>query len=278
MMKNNFLVNKTVIITGGAGVLGSVFTYAVANAGANVVVLGRNLEKAQELVNELESKGFKAIAVSADVTDKKSLEEAAKTIIKTYKTIDVLINNAGGNHPNATTSNRFASEAESSVKDFFNLDDQSIRQVLDLNIMGTLLPTQVFGSYMEKDRHPNIINISSMAAFHPLTKVPVYSAAKASINNFTQWMAVYFASTGIRVNAIAPGFFSSDQNRELLWNKDGSPTERTKIIIEHTPMRRFGEPKELIGTLLWLLNPKESGFVTGIVVPIDGGFSAFSGV
>jgi NAD(P)-dependent dehydrogenase (short-subunit alcohol dehydrogenase family) len=164
------------------------------------------------------------------------------------------------------------------MRDFFKMNITDMENLLNLNIMGTLIPTQVFAKHMTGNRKPVIINISSMAAFKPLTKIPTYSAAKASVNNLTQWMAVYFASSGIRVNALAPGFFSTDQNRHLLFTPEGTPTPRTKLILDHTPMGRFGEPEELIGTLLWLLDPELSGFVTGIVVPVDGGFSAFSGV
>lgn len=278
MGNTRFLENKTVIVTGGAGTLGKAFSYAVAKAGANVVIIGRSLEKAEAFAQELSKQGYQALGLSADVTDKESLDIAAKQILKTYKTIDVLINNAGGNHPEATTQNRFASEADQLAKDFFSMTKDAMDHVLSLNIMGTLLPSQVFASYMHKDSSASIVNISSMSAYKPLTKIPTYSASKAAINNITQWLAVYFASSGIRVNAIAPGFFSSEQNKQLLWNEDGSPTARTKTIIDHTPMKRFGEPEELIGTLLWLLNDKTAGFVTGIVVPVDGGFSAFSGV
>lgn len=273
------LKGKVVIITGGAGGLGSAFSKALIEQEARVVVLGRNLDKAEVLAEELRKKGGEAFAVSADVTDEKSLEEAANLIIYKYHGIDILINNAGGNHPNATTEIRFASEhVNDSIRDFFKMNVEDMEGLLSLNIMGSLIPTQVFAKFMNKDRHPSIINISSMSAFKPLTKIPTYSAAKAAINNLTQWMAVYFASAGIRVNALAPGFFATDQNRHLLFKQDGSRTERTALILDHTPMGRFGEPEELVGTLLWLLDHETSGFVTGIIVPVDGGFSAFSGI
>lgn len=278
-MSHPSLKGKTAIITGGAGGLGSAFSEALAKEGCHVVILGRNLDKAQAFAQTLINEGYEAFAVSADVTNPESLELASKTILEKYQTIDILINNAGGNHPNATTENRFASEAvDSKMRDFFKMNIGDMENLLNLNIMGTLIPTQVFAKHMTGSRKPAIVNISSMSAFKPLTKIPTYSAAKASINNLTQWMSVYFASAGIRVNALAPGFFSTDQNRHLLFTPEGNPTPRTKLILDHTPMGRFGEPEELIGTLLWLLDSDISGFVTGIVVPVDGGFSAFSGV
>ncbi len=278
-MKHHSLKGKVVVVTGGAGGLGSAFCQALIDQEAHVVVLGRNLDKAEAFAEELRKKGGEAFAVSADVTDEKSLLEAANLIIDKYHVIDILINNAGGNHPNATTEIRFASErVNDTVRDFFKMNVDDMEGLLSLNIMGSLIPTQVFAKFMDKERHPSIINISSMSAFKPLTKIPTYSAAKAAINNLTQWMAVYFASAGIRVNALAPGFFATDQNRHLLFNQDGSKTARTALILDHTPMGRFGEPEELIGTLLWLLDHEVSGFVTGIIVPVDGGFSAFSGI
>lgn len=278
-MSHPSLKGKTAVVTGGAGGLGSAFSYALAEQGCNVVILGRSLDKAKAFASELNEKGYEAFAVSADVTNPESLEASSKAILEKYGHIDILINNAGGNHPNATTENRFASEAlDKEIRDFFKMNIEDMENLLNLNIMGTLIPTQVFAKHMKGERKPAIVNISSMSAFKPLTKIPTYSAAKASVNNLTQWMAVYFASAGIRVNALAPGFFSTDQNRHLLFTPEGTPTPRTKLILEHTPMGRFGEPEELIGTMLWLLDSDKSGFVTGIVVPVDGGFSAFSGV
>lgn len=274
-----YLKNKTVIVTGGAGGLGSVFSEAVALAGANVVILGRNLEKAEKFSLQLEAKGYPSLALSADVTSVKDLNQAAEQILNRFGSIDVLINNAGGNHPNATTENRFASEVvDESIRDFFKTNTDEMTHLLNLNIMGTLIPTQVFAKYMTSDRDPVIINISSMSAFKPLTKIPAYSAAKAGVNSLTQWLAVYFASANIRVNAIAPGFFATDQNRQLLYNQDGTPTPRTALILEHTPMNRFGETEDLVGALNFLLNKKQSRFITGIILPVDGGFSAYSGV
>lgn len=278
-MSMGFLTNRTVVVTGGAGGLGSVFSKALAREGANVVVIGRNLDKAKAFVQMLKDEGYSALALSANVCSKEDLMSAAKIILEHYDSIDVLINNAGGNHPNATTENRFASEAlDDDIKDFFKLNVEAMTDLLNLNIMGTLIPSQVFAQYMKRENHPSIINISSMTAFKPLTKIPTYSAAKAGVNNLTQWLAVYFASGGIRVNAIAPGFFSTDQNRHLLYNMDQTPTPRTKLILDHTPMGRFGESEELVGTLLYLLNHETSRFVTGVIIPVDGGFSAFSGV
>jgi NAD(P)-dependent dehydrogenase (short-subunit alcohol dehydrogenase family) len=278
-MNTSILKNKTVVITGGAGGLGSAFSLAVAKEGARVVILGRNLEKAQLFADSLTSQGFQALAVSADVTHEESLKIAADLIINRFGSIDILINNAGGNHPDATTEIRFAKDKTSDLtRDFFKMKPSAMTDLFQLNFIGTLLPTQVFASYMKKDRHPCIINISSMSAFKPLTKIPAYSAAKAAINNLTQWLAVYFASSGIRVNAIAPGFFQTDQNKQLLKNPDGSLTDRSKLILEHTPMGRFGEAEELLGTLLWLVNHESSGFVTGVIIPVDGGFSAFGGI
>jgi NAD(P)-dependent dehydrogenase (short-subunit alcohol dehydrogenase family) len=272
------LKNKTIIVTGGAGVLGSAFSLEVAKNGANTVVIGRNEEKAKAFVDQLKSQGYEALAIACDVTNKKELENAAKLIMDTYGSIDALINNAGGNHPSATTENRFASESDGLIRDFFKMDEAAINNLFELNFIGTLLPTQVFARYMKKENHPSIINISSMSAFKPLTKIPAYSASKAAINNLTQWLAVHFASAGIRVNAIAPGFFISEQNKQLLFNEDGTKTKRAESIIEHTPMQRFGHSNELLGTLMYLLNHETSGFVTGIIIPVDGGFSAFGGI
>lgn len=272
------LKGKTVVITGGAGVLGSAFSRGVAQAGARTVIIGRNKAKAQKFADILIAEGFEVLALACDVTQRTQLEAAAQIIMKTYGSIDILINNAGGNHPMATTDNRFATEADASSRSFFDLEAEAVRQLFDLNVMGTLLPTQVFASYMKKEQHPSIINISSMSAFKPLTKIPAYSASKAAIHNLTQWLAVHFASLGIRVNAIAPGFFISEQNQALLFNEDGTKTPRAQTIIEHTPMQRFGEAKELVGTLIYLLNAEASSFVTGITIPVDGGFSAYGGI
>lgn len=280
LLKQN-LVNKVAVVTGGAGVLGSHLTKALASHGASVVIIGRNEAKAVDFANELVNEGFQAIGISADVLNRKSLEDAHAKINEKFGKIDILINCAGGNNPKSTTEDEyfdFDNFTNSKTRGFFDLDLDAFNQVFGLNFTGTLLPTQVFAKDMLDRKNCTIINISSMSAFTPLTKIPAYSAAKAAINNFTQWLAVHFAKQGIRVNAIAPGFFSSDQNRALLWKEDGSPTARTHKILSQTPMGRFGEPEELVGTLLWLVDHEASGFVTGVVVPVDGGFNAYSGV
>lgn len=275
------LSNKVVVVTGGAGVLGTEFSKACAQAGGKVVILGRSLEKAEKLAAEIRSLGQQALAVSADVLSKSSIEQAHELIKNTFGPVDILINGAGGNDPKATTSDEYfnpqALETEG-AKHFFNMDLDGFNYVFGLNFTGSLIPSQVFGKDMVGRSGCSILNISSMSAFNPLTKIPAYSAAKAAINNFTQWMAVHFAKEGIRVNALAPGFFITEQNKNLLIKPDGSLSDRSLKIISSTPMKRFGEPSELIGTLLWLIDPKQSAFVTGVVVPVDGGFNAYSGV
>lgn len=275
------LENKVVVITGGAGVLGTHFTKACAQSKAKVVIIGRSLDKAEKLAEEIRAKGQQAIAISADVLSKESVEKAHEMIHSTFGLVDVLINGAGGNDPKATTGDEYFNEEalhQDQAKHFFNMDLSGFNYVFGLNFTGTLIPSQVFGKDMIGRKGCSILNISSMSSYNPLTKIPAYSAAKAAINNFTQWMAVHFAKEGIRVNALAPGFFATEQNRALLFKPDGSLTDRSHKIIKGTPMGRFGEPEELIGTLLWLIDPKQSQFVTGIVVPVDGGFSAYSGV
>lgn len=275
------LKNKVCVITGAGGVLCSKFAVAVANAGAKVAVLDLNYDAATAVKNEIISNGGNAISVKCNVLDKEDLIRAKKEINENLGKIDILINGAGGNNPRGTTDKEYYEDGDidlSDVKTFFNLDPDGIRFVFDLNFLGTLLPTQVFASDMAKNKDGVILNVSSMNAFTPLTKIPAYSAAKSAVSNFTQWLAVHFASAGIRVNAIAPGFFITAQNKTLLLNNDGSFTPRSNKIINNTPMRRFGKPEELIGTLLYLLDNNFSAFVTGIVVPVDGGFSAYSGV
>lgn len=266
------LQGQVIAITGGSGVLGSAISKALAAADAKVAILARSIEKSQSLADEIIATGGNAIAVYCDVLNKDSITQAVADILDAFGRIDALINCAGGNKKGATTS------AELS---FFNLDENALKGVFDLNIIGTILPSQVFGKHMAEQDRGTILNISSMAAIAPLTRIPAYSAAKAGINNFTQWLAVHMAqeySPHIRVNAIAPGFFLTDQNRFLLTDEtSGDLTSRGKSIIEHTPMNRFGDPEELVGAVLWLLSDA-SRFVSGIVVPIDGGFSAFSGV
>lgn len=272
-MDNLFSVeNKSVVITGGAGVLCSAMAMGLAKAGAKVCILDCNIEAAESLCRQIKSEGHFAIAKKADVLKKEELEDALKMVIERFGVIDVLINGAGGNKKEATTSEK---------QSFFDIDPAALRWVFDLNLLGTVLACQVFGREMARQGKGIIINISSMNAFRPLTKIAAYSAAKAAVSNFTQWLAVYMCrnySKQIRINAIAPGFFLTEQNRFLLTDeKTGELTERGKTIIDHTPMGRFGEPRDLIGTLLWLISDS-SKFVTGIVVPIDGGFNAFSGV
>lgn len=263
---------KTVVITGGAGILCAGMCKTLAAAGAAVAVLDLNLEAAKQLASGITKAGGKALGVSCNVLEKASIEDAAKTVLAEFGKVDILINGAGGNKPQATTN------AETS---FFDLPAEALRWVFDLNLMGTILPSQVFGKLMAEQKHGVILNISSMNAFRPLTRIPAYSAAKAGVSNFTQWLAVHMAqeySPEIRVNAIAPGFFLTDQNRFLLTDqKTGALTQRGNTIISHTPMGRFGTPDDLVGAVLWLVSPA-ADFVSGIVVPIDGGFSAFSGV
>ena len=272
--------DKVVVITGGAGTLCSVFTRALAASGAKVAILGLHLEKAEKFALELRANGFEATGFSCNVVDKESVEKCHQEVLDKYGPCDILINGAGGNSPKATTDEEFFDETrfEKGNKGFFDLDLEGFNSVYGLNFTGTLVPTQVFGKDMVGRPGGVILNISSMNSFTPLTKIPAYSAAKAAVSNFTKWLSVYFSKSGIRVNAIAPGFFSSDQNKALLWNLDGTPTARTNKILNNTPMGRFGEPQELLGTVLWLLDNSASSFVTGIVVPVDGGFSAYSGV
>lgn len=265
------LKDKTAVITGGTGVLGSAMAKGLAAAGARVVLIGRKAEAGQKILSEIQKSGGTAIFFQADVLQKEELKAAKEKILTAFGTIDILINAAGGNMPGATIP---------VDKTFFDLDTRAFQQVVDLNLIGTVLPSQVFGEVMTIKKKGVIINISSMSAFRPITRVVGYSAAKAAVDNFTQWLAVEMArksGEGIRVNAIAPGFFITEQNRALLTNPDGSLTERGKSVIQSTPVGRFGEPDELIGTLLWLCSDA-SKFVTGVVVPVDGGFNAFCGV
>jgi NAD(P)-dependent dehydrogenase (short-subunit alcohol dehydrogenase family) len=263
---------RTVVITGGAGVLGGEMACALIGVNANVVILDRDPALADLVVKRFEQTKGKYLVVKGNVLDRPSLEEAAEEIVHHFGRVDCLINGAGGNNPKATTNPE---------QGFFDLPADAIRFVSDLNLLGTILPSQVFGKYMVAQKEGNILNVSSMNAFRPLTRIPAYSAAKAAVSNFTQWLAVHMAqeySPDIRVNAIAPGFFLTEQNRFLLTDKEtGKQTARGKKILDHTPMGRYGCPEDLLGAVLWLLSPM-SKFVTGIVVPIDGGFSAYSGV
>ena len=275
------LSNKVAVITGGGGVLCSTMAMALSEQGVKIAVLDLRAESAQKVADQINAKGGTAIGVAANVLDINSLKEAHEKIVNALGPCDILINGAGGNHPKGTTSNSFLEaidlNAGEELKTFFDLDPEGIKFVFELNFIGSLLPTQVFAKDMIGKDGATIINISSMNAFRPLTKIPAYSGAKAAISNFTQWLAVHFSKVGIRVNALAPGFFLTDQNRTLLTTSDGSLTPRGNTIISHTPMGRFGTPDDLTGTLLWLCGDG-SKFVTGVVIPIDGGFSAYSGV
>ena len=274
------LTGKVAVITGGAGVLCSEFARALAQCGAKVAILNRTLSKAEVLAEEIRAAGGEAAAVQVDVTNSVSVKAAHEEVLKIYGKCDILINGAGGNNARANTDKEYfeLGDVEADTKSFFDLDEEGFRFVMDLNFVGTLLPTQAFAQDMVGREGCTILNVSSMNAFTPLTKIPAYSGAKAAISNFTQWLAVHFSKVGIRVNAIAPGFFSTEQNRALLWNDDGTPTARTGKILGATPMGRFGNPEELLGALMFLVDEKASSFVTGIVIPVDGGFSAYSGV
>lgn len=281
-MKLPFQINlkdKVVVITGAGGLICSMLAEAMAMNGAKVALLDLNEEAAKSSSKKIEAKGYIARAYKCNVLDRTSCEEARNTINTELGTCDILINGAGGNNPKATTDNEyFKKEDLGKVKTFFDLDEQGVSFVFNLNFMGTLIPTQVFAMDMLGKKGANIINISSMNAYTPLTKIPAYSGAKAAISNFTQWLAVHFSKEGIRCNAIAPGFFSTKQNAKLLFNEDGTPTARTGKILAGTPMERFGEIEELIGATLFLVSEEAASFVTGVVIPIDGGFSAYSGV
>ena len=273
--------SKVIVLTGAGGVLCSNFAKELACDGHKVVLLDINLEAAQSVADEINANGGQAIAIKTDVLNRESIEEAHKIVLDKFGKCDILINGAGGNNPKGTTSKDYYEKGDienSDVVSFFDLDSQGVSFVFNLNFLGTLLPTQVFAQDFIENEKGCILNISSMNAYTPLTKIPAYSGAKAAISNFTQWLAVHFAGTGIRVNAIAPGFFVTKQNEKLLFNEDGTPTPRTGKILAATPMGRFGESKELMGAVRFLLDDEVSSFVTGVVIPIDGGFSAYSGV
>jgi NAD(P)-dependent dehydrogenase (short-subunit alcohol dehydrogenase family) len=262
---------RSVVVTGGTGVLGKSIVEALVGCGANAAVIGRSVDKGQALIDSLKGAG-RAIAIQCDVLKADQLEAARQTVLENFGRVDCLVNGAGGNRPEATTSDKLS---------FFDLPEETMRQVFDLNLLGTVLPSQIFGRQMAQQGAGAILNISSISSLRPLTRVVGYSAAKAAINNFTAWLAVHLAkeySPQIRVNAIAPGFFLTEQNRFLLTDENtGQLTARGQSIIDHTPMARFGEPADLISAVLWLLSPASS-FVTGVVIPVDGGFQAFSGV
>lgn len=277
------LAGKTAVVTGGGGVLCGALSKALAAAGARVAILDLRQEAADAVAAEIAADGGSAKGYACNVLERESLEAVYQAVRNDFGDIDILLNGAGGNHPKGTTSKETLSpedlaSSDPSLKTFYDLDPAGVSFVFNLNFLGTLLPTQVFTRDMVRRQSGTILNVSSMNAFRPLTKIPAYSAAKAAVSNFTQWLAVHFAPSGIRVNAIAPGFFLTNQNRALLTNPDGSLTPRSEKILAHTPMRRFGYPSDLFGTTLWLLDDQASAFVTGVVIPIDGGFAAFSGV
>jgi NAD(P)-dependent dehydrogenase (short-subunit alcohol dehydrogenase family) len=275
-------MSKVVVVTGAGGVLCSVLAKALAKQGNKIAVMDLRKEAADKVAQEINASGGTAAGFAANVLDKESLEIARNQLLQVFGSCDLLINGAGGNHPLGTTSNPFLQVEDlkntaEGFKTFFDLDPKGIEFVFNLNFIGTLLPTQIFAKDMVGKKGCSILNISSMNAFTPLTKIPAYSGAKAAVSNFTQWLAVHFSKVGIRVNAIAPGFFLTDQNRSLLTNSDGSLTKRGQQIIDQTPMGRYGEPEDLVSTTLFLCDDASS-FVTGVVIPIDGGFSAYSGV
>lgn len=271
------LNGKVAVITGAGGVLCSAFSKALAQCGAKVAVLDLNIDAAQKVADEITAEGGKAVAVKVNCLEAESLNAAHYTVLSELGPCDILINGAGGNNPRGTTDDEQFDAKIEGIKTFFDLDPAGVRFVFDLNVIAALMTTQVFAKDMI-GRGGNIMNVSSMNAFRPLTKIPAYSGAKSAVSNFTQWLATYLAKSNIRVNAIAPGFFVTNQNRALLFTEDGEPTPRTGKILAATPMGRFGEADELLGAVLFLLCDEAASFITGVVLPIDGGFSAYSGV
>ena len=282
-MVHENLKGRVAVVTGGGGVLCGDFAKTLAKQGVKVAVLDLNEAAAQKVANEIVADGGVAIAVGCNVLEKESMENARAIINEKLGTCDILLNGAGGNNPKGTTTKETLEkidliEKNDDIKTFFDLDANGISFVFNLNFLGTLIPTQVFARDMAEKENTCIVMVTSMNAYRPHTKIPAYSAAKAAVKNFTEFMAVHFADVGIRVNAIAPGFFSTNQNKTLLWNEDGTPTERTKKILNATPMKRFGESEELTGALLFLCDEAYSSFITGTSICVDGGFSAYSGV
>lgn len=272
------LKDKVVVITGAGGIICGGIAESLAGTGAKLALLDINQEAVEKEAEKVRALGCEAKGYRADVLDKKSLEQVREKLHADFGKCDILINGAGGNNPRATTDNEYSAGAADGMKDFFALDPDGVRFVFDLNFIGTFLPTQVFAQDMAGRKGCTILNVSSMNAFRPLTKIPAYSGAKAAVSNFTQWLAVHFAKDGIRVNAVAPGFFVTNQNRGLLFHEDGTPTPRTGKILAATPMGRFGEIQEIMGAVKLLLSEEDAGFITGVVIPIDGGFNAYSGV
>lgn len=272
------LTGQVAVVTGGSGIIGGMFARALGKCGAKIAVLGRKAENGIPVVEDIEAAGGEAISVAANVLDKDSLEKAKQEILEKWGKINILVNCAGGAVKSAEIPQDQFSDFTGDALNFFTTDMENIKKELDLNLYGTMLPTQIFGASMVDQENANIINISSMGAYGPLTRIPGYSGAKAAISNFTEWAANYFARSGIRVNAIAPGFFQTTQNHALHFNEDGTPTPRSRKIIESTPMGKYGEPEDLIGALLFLTSPKGSSFVTGVVLPVDGGFHCYLGV
>ena len=277
------LNGKVAAVTGGGGVLCGAFAEALGECGAKVAVLDLRKDAADAVAGRIKAAGGEALGLAANVLESDSLVVARDEIERTWGPVDILINGAGGNHPKGTTSKEYLLPEQLKQKvdgltTFFDLDPEGIQFVFNLNFLGTLLPTQVFSRGMAEKGRGAIINISSMNAFTPLTKIPAYSGAKAAVSNFTRWLAVHFSKVGVRVNAIAPGFFLTDQNRGLMTREDGSWSDRAVTILNHIPQNRLGSPEELVGTLLWLVDEKAGGYVNGTVIPVDGGFSAFSGI
>ncbi len=272
------LSGQVAVITGGSGIIGGMFARALGKCGARIAVLGRKVENGIPVVEDIEAAGGEAVSVAANVLDRESLEEAKKEILDKWGKINILVNCAGGAVKSAEIPQDQFSDFMQGTLNFFTTDMENVKKELDLNLYGTILPTQIFGESMVGQDNANISNISSMGAYGPLTRIPGYSGAKAAVSNFTQWAANYFAKSGIRVNAIAPGFFQTTQNHALHFNEDGTPTHRSQKIIDSTPMGKYGDPEDLIGALLFLTSPKGSSFVTGVVLPVDGGFHCYLGV
>lgn len=272
------LTGQVAVVTGGSGVIGGIFARALGKCGAKVAVLGRKVENGIPVVKDIEAEGGEAVFVAANVLEKESLKAAKQEILDKWGKINILVNCAGGAVKSAQIPQDQFSDFIGDMLNFFTTDMENVKRELDLNLYGTMLPTQIFGESMVGQENANIINISSMGAYGPLTRIPGYSGAKAAVSNFTEWAATYFAKSGIRVNAIAPGFFQTPQNYALHFHEDGTPTHRSQKIIDSTPMGKYGDPEDLIGALLFLVSPKGSSFVTGVVLPVDGGFHCYLGV